>query len=92
MNKSDLVSKVAEKVEITKKDAAVYVESILSSISNALVDGDKVQLSGFGTFEVRDRKERVGRNPQNPTEEIIIPASKAPAFKAAKGLKEAVNE
>ena len=80
MNKTELVASVAEKA----------VNALFASIEEALVAGDKVQLIGFGTFEVRTREERKGRNPKNG-EEITIPASKNPAFKAGKGLKEAVN-
>ena len=73
-----------------QKDAEKAVNALFASIEEALVAGDKVQLIGFGTFEVRTREERKGRNPKNG-EEITIPASKNPAFKAGKGLKEAVN-
>ena len=76
---------------MTKKDAEKAVNSIISVITEALSRGEKVQLVGFGTFEVRDRAERKGRNPQTK-EEIIIPASKAPVFKAGKALKDAVQE
>ena len=76
---------------MTKKDAEKAVNSIISVITEALSRGEKVQLVGFGTFEVRDRAARKGRNPQTK-EEIIIPASKAPVFKAGKALKDAVQE
>lgn len=92
MNKTELVAKVAEKTGITKKASHECIEAVLDSIEEALVSGEKVQLVGFGTFEVRDRKARQGRNPQQPDKVIQIPASKAPVFKAGKGLKEAVNE
>jgi len=91
MNKAELIAAVAEKSELTKKDAEKAVNSIISVITEALSRGEKVQLVGFGTFEVRDRAERKGRNPQTK-EEIIIPASKAPVFKAGKALKDAVQE
>jgi len=91
MNKAELIAAVAEKSELTKKDAEKAVNSIISVITEALSKGEKVQLVGFGTFEVRDRAERKGRNPQTK-EEIIIPASKAPVFKAGKALKDAVQE
>ena len=84
MNKAELVAKVAEKTGFTKKDAEAAV--------NALVNGDKVQLIGFGTFETRERKARQGRNPRKPGEVIAIDASKAPVFKAGKALKDAVNK
>lgn len=91
LNKTELVSSVAEKAEITKKDAEKAVNAVFASIEEALVNGEKVQLVGFGTFEVRNRKARVGRNPQT-NEEIQIPAAKVPAFKAGKNLKEAVDK
>ena len=90
MNKTDLVSSVAEQAEITKKDAEKVVGAVLDSIRDALAAGDKVQLVGFGTFEVRERAARTGRNPKTG-EEIKIDATKVPAFKAGKALKDAVN-
>ncbi len=90
MKKADLVSAVAEKSGVQKKDADKVVTAVFDSISEALQSGDKVQLVGFGTFEVKQRSERKGRNPQTK-EEIIIPASKAPSFKAGKALKDAVQ-
>ena len=89
MNKSELVAKVAEKSGLTKKDAEKSVAAVFEAITETLVDGEKVQLVGFGTFEVRDRKERQGQNPKTK-EPIVIPAIKVPAFKAGKSLKEAV--
>ncbi|MGI6065105.1 MAG: HU family DNA-binding protein [Bacillota bacterium] len=89
MNKADLVNNVAEKAEITKKDAEKAVNAVFASISDALAVGDKVQLVGFGTFEVKERAARVGRNPQTG-ETIEISAAKVPGFKAGKGLKDAV--
>ena len=89
MTKNDLVSQVAGKAELTKKDAEKAVSAVLEAITGALKDGDKVSLVGFGTFETRNRPERKGRNPQTK-EEITIPATTAPAFKAGKALKEAV--
>lgn len=91
MNKTELVSSVAEKAELTKKDAEKAVNALFASIEEALAGGEKVQLVGFGTFEVRERKARTGRNPQTG-EEIQIPAAKVPAFKAGKSLKEAVEK
>lgn len=90
MNKSELIAKVAEKAGITKKDAEKAVAGIFASFQEALVAGDKVQVIGFGTFEVRERAARSGRNPQSG-EEIKIPATKSPAFKPGKALKDAVN-
>ena len=90
MTKSDLVSAVAEKVSFTKKDTEIIINATLDAVTEALVAGDKVQLVGFGTFEVRDRAARTGVNPQTH-EKITIAASRAPAFKAGKALKEAVE-
>jgi len=91
VNKTELISSVAEKSELTKKDAEKAVNAIFASVEEALAKGEKVQLVGFGTFEVRERKARTGRNPQTG-EEIQIPAAKVPAFKAGKALKEAVEK
>ncbi len=91
MNKADLVAAVAEKAEVSKKDAEKAVNAVFASIEEALARSEKVQLVGFGTFEVKDRAERTGRNPQTK-ESIIIPASRVPAFKAGKALKEAVQK
>lgn len=90
MNKSELVDLVAEKAEMTKKDSEKAVKAVLDSITDGLVRGDKVQLVGFGTFEVRSRKEREGRNPATG-EKIKIKALKVPAFKPGKALKEKVK-
>jgi DNA-binding protein HU-beta len=92
MNKADLVASVAKQTGLTKKDSEAAVKAVLESIEGALKKGDKVQLIGFGTFEVRARKARTGRNPRKPGEVMKIKASKAPAFKAGKALKEAVNK
>lgn len=90
MNKAELISAVAEKSGMAKKDAEKAVNAVFASIEEALVNGDKVQLVGFGTFEVRERAARTGRNPQTG-EEIQIAASRVPAFRAGKTLKEAIN-
>ncbi|AJG91437.1 MULTISPECIES: HU family DNA-binding protein [Bacillus] len=90
MNKTELVKSVAEKVELSQKEAAVATQAVLDTITNALANGEKVQLIGFGTFEVRERAARTGRNPQTG-EEMQIAAAKVPAFKAGKELKEAVK-
>jgi DNA-binding protein HU-beta len=90
MNKADLVSKVAESTELSKKDVSKAVEAVFESIAEALQSGEKVQLVGFGNFEVRERSARKGRNPQTG-EEIEIPASKVPAFKPGKALKEGIQ-
>ena len=89
MNKTELVASVAEKSGLTKKDSEKAVNALFASIEEALVAGDKVQLVGFGTFEVRERKERKGQNPQTK-KPITIPAPKVPAFKAGKNLKDVV--
>ena len=86
----ELVASVAERTELTKKDAEKAVNAVFESVKGALAKGGKVQLIGFGTFEVRKRAARKGRNPQTG-KEIKIPASKNPVFKAGKALKEAVN-
>lgn len=91
MNKTELVAVVAEKAELSKKDADKAVAAVIDAITDALIGGDKVQLVGFGTFEIRERGERTGRNPQTK-ETITIAASKAPVFKAGKAFKDAVNK
>lgn len=90
MNKTELVERVSKITEGTKKEAEKYTNAVFEAITEALKDGDKVQLIGFGNFEVRDRAARKGRNPQTG-KEIEIAASKAPAFKPGKQLKEAVK-
>lgn len=90
MNKSELVDAVASTTNGTKADAQASVDAVLDAITGALQQGDKVSLTGFGTFEVRDRAARSARNPQTG-ETIQVKASKAPAFKAGKALKDAVN-
>lgn len=89
MNKADLVAAVAEKAGISKKESEKAVNAAFDAITAALVAGDKVQLVGFGAFETKERSARVGRNPKTK-EEIQIPASRVPAFKAGKALKDAV--
>ncbi|MED1060418.1 HU family DNA-binding protein [Bacillus mycoides] len=90
MNKTELTKAVADKAKFTQKDAAAATQAVLDAITNALSNEEKVQILGFGTFEVRERSARTGRNPQTG-EEMQIAASKAPAFKAGKELKEAVK-
>ncbi|PKR78854.1 DNA-binding protein [Halalkalibacillus sediminis] len=90
MNKTDLVNSVAEQADLSKKDASKAVDSVFESITGSLKKSEKVQLIGFGNFEVRERSARKGRNPQTG-EEINIPASKVPAFKPGKALKDAVK-
>ena len=90
MSKSELIANVAERAGLSKKDAERAVNATFECIEAALIEGDKVQMIGFGTFEVKERAARKGRNPQTG-EEMDIPASKNPVFKAGKGLKDAVN-
>ncbi|MCU5473226.1 HU family DNA-binding protein [Bacillus paranthracis] len=90
MNKTELIKNVAQNAEISQKEATVVVQTVVESITNTLAAGEKVQIIGFGTFEVRERAARTGRNPQTG-EEMQIAASKVPAFKAGKELKEAVK-
>ena len=90
MNKTDLVNVVAAKTELKKKDVELVVNAALDAIVDALKAGDKVQLIGFGTFEVKETAEREGRNPKTG-ETITIPAGKKPAFSASKALKDAID-
>ena len=90
MNKNELLESVVNSTDLKKKDAEAAVNAVLETITDTLAEGDKVTLIGFGTFEVRERKARKGRNPATG-EEIDIPASKSPAFKAGKALKDRVN-
>ena len=90
INKQSLVEQVAEKTGLTKKDATAAVDALFDGIQTSFKDGEKVQVIGFGNFEVRERAARKGRNPQTG-EEITIAASKSPAFKAGKQLKDAVK-
>ncbi len=90
MNKTDLIDTVAEAAGLSKAEAGRAVDAVFDSISGALKGGDKVSLVGFGTFLVRERAARQGRNPKTG-ETITIKAGKSPAFKAGKGLKDAVN-
>ncbi|USL45582.1 HU family DNA-binding protein [Priestia megaterium] len=90
MKKAELIDAVATKSELTKQDSKKVVDALLETISNTLANEEKIQLIGFGTFEVRERVARTGRNPQTG-EEMTIPASKVPAFKPGKELKEALK-
>lgn len=90
MNKSELVESVADAAGLTKADAANAVDAVFDSVASALKSGDKVSLVGFGTFSIRERAARQGRNPKTG-ETIKIAASKSPAFKAGKGLKDAIK-
>lgn len=91
MNKTELVAAIAEKTELSKKDSEKALKAFVEVVSEQLKKGEKIQLVGFGTFEVAKRAARTGKNPQTG-KEIKIPASKAPKFKAGKALKEAVNK
>ena len=90
MNKTELIAVVAERAEVTKKDAEMVLAAIVDTVAETLATGEKVVITGFGTFEVRDRVARKGRDPR--TGQVIdIPAQKTPAFRAGKGLKDAVR-
>ena len=91
MNKVELTKSVATRTGVTQKDAAVYVDAVIESIKDGMIEDGKVQIVGFGTFEVKERAEREGRNPATG-ESMVIPATKATKFKAGKALKDAVNE
>lgn len=91
MTKTQLINAIAEKANCTKKDADIALEATITAIEEALVAGEKVSITGFGTFEVRERGEKKCINPRTK-EEMICPPSKAPAFKAGRALKEAVNK
>ena len=90
MNKSDLIAAIAQHANLTKADAGRALDSLIKTVETTLKAGDSVALVGFGTFEVKERAERTGRNPQTGAA-ITIAASKTPAFKAGKNLKDAVN-
>ena len=91
MKKTELVAAIAEKAALSKKDADKALTAFIDTVTEALADGDKISLVGFGTFEVRTRGARTGKNPR--TNEVIdIPASKVPAFKAGRALKDSVNK
>ena len=91
MNKTELIAAVAEKADLSKKDAEAAVTAAIDAITAALSQQEKVQLVGFGSFEVKTRAERVGRNPKTK-ETIKIPASKTPVFKAGKALKDSISK
>ena len=90
MNKTELIAAVAERAELSKKDAEKAVKAFTDVVAEELVKGEKIQLVGFGTFEVSERKEREGRNPKSG-EKMTISASRTPKFKAGKALKDLVN-
>jgi DNA-binding protein HU-beta len=90
MNKTEIISKIAEKTGYTKKDTTIVIDTLCEVIKDTITSGDKVAIAGFGTFDVSERKERQGRNPQTG-ETMVIAASKSPKFKAAKAFKDIVN-
>lgn len=90
MNKTELINAIAEKAQLNKKNSEAALNAFIEAVEGALKAGDKVSLVGFGSFEVRQRASRKGRNPQTK-QEIVIPASKSPVFKAGKSLKDAVK-
>lgn len=91
MNKSELITSMAEKSKLTKKDAEIVLKAFIETVEETLETGEKVQLVGFGTFETRKRAARIGRNPKTK-EEIQIPESTVPVFKPGKEFKERVNK
>ena len=91
MNKAELINAIADETGLSKKDTEATINSFVNVVTNALENKDKVQLIGFGTFETRERAEKIGRNPQTGAE-LKIPAATTPAFKAGKALKEKVNK
>ena len=91
MTKNELINEVAASANMSKKAAGEAISATFAAIESALAKGDKVQLVGFGTFEVRERAARIGRNPQDPEKTIEIPAKKVPVFRAGKSLKDLVN-
>ncbi|MBT9135523.1 MAG: DNA-binding protein HU [Firmicutes bacterium] len=91
MNKSQLIDAVKQKTDLTKKDVELVVSTVFESMEEALITGDKVAIAGFGTFAVRERAERRGRNPKTQ-EEIVVPRAKVPVFRPFKTLKEAIDK
>jgi DNA-binding protein HU-beta len=92
MTKADLVESIAEKLQEKKQDISPIVQEVFVSIADTLAKGEKCTFVGFGVFEVKDRASREGRNPQDPSKIVHIPAKKVPAFRAGKGLKEKVQK
>ena len=90
MNKTELIAAVAEKADLSKKDAEAAITAAVEAITGALIEGEKVQLVGFGSFEVKERAARTGRNPRTK-ETVEIPASKVPVFKAGQAFKDAIR-
>ena len=92
MNKSSLIQKLAEETEIPQKEVETVLNSFLQCVESCLIQGEKVQLMGFGTFDVRHTEPRPGRNPRRPEVEIMIPASNVPYFRPGKALRNALNQ
>ena len=92
MNKTELIKNIAAETELTQGEVTTVVNKTFEKIANALAEGEKVSIVDFGTFESREMSERLGRNPRNSEEKIVIPAKMKPAFKPSKKLKEKVNE
>lgn len=90
MNKTELVAKISEQTELSKKDAEIAINAFIDVVADTLVSGEKITITGFGSFEVVERAARKGRNPKT-SEEIIIPASKCPKFKSSRVLKDIVK-
>lgn len=91
MNKAELLKEISNKTGFKRDDSRKALDAIFETITEAIADGEKVQIMGFGSFEVRNTKERMGVNPQNPTERIVIPAGKKVYFKSSTTLKETIN-
>ena len=91
MTKTEFIAAATAKTKLTKKETEITLNAILDTIQEALANGEKIQFTGFGSFETKERAARTGRNPRNPEATIEIPASKQPTFKAGKVLKDAVN-
>lgn len=91
MNKAELLKEISHKTGLKKDDSKKALDAIFETITEAMVNGEKVQIMGFGSFEARNTKERMGVNPQNPTERLVIPAGKKVHFKPSKALKETIN-
>lgn len=90
MNKTELITRISEKTELSKKDAEIVINAFIDVVGDALVSGEKITITGFGSFEVVERAARIGRNPRTG-KSIQIPKSKSPKFKPSKNLKEAIN-
>lgn len=92
MNKAELIKKVAAKEEVAQAEVSKIINTLVEVITDELKEGNKITIAGFGTFEAKESAERIGRNPRNPEEEIVIPAKKRATFKASKVLKDKLND